>query len=286
MEVPIERIPQPARGRIESLMRTMRERCSVEKKMGTIELIGKFYTKVFPSFVEKQVGDGEIETWVYERLKRGGDWVEETADSLFEEAVATREEAVRAQLCSSIGKDVPEAYELSGAEEEDAQIRAYESAESVAETYNEKLKEWIEEAKAEWWEEHGESFIGLNRFTLLKLVQAKVEKYDEWKIPEIAVTEFSHEWQQEAMSFWLINKGNAELEYYLSPEDASDPARDTEPICMSYAGRWLSETEASMFPAHCRCIHFISRTRVIDGTLPIYFMIGGIRYLTEELPDC
>lgn len=284
MEVPIEEIPQPARARIESLIKSVSLRCSIASMMEAIGLFEKFYAGL--SVEEKQVGDGTIEDWVYDRLERGDDWVEETALALFEEAVVTREEALRAQLCSSIGKDVPEAYELSAAEEHEARDRALDSAQSVADTYNEKLRGWIEEAKTTWWEGHGGSYIGLNRFTLLKLVRERVEAHDEWKIPEIAATEFSTQWQQQTLSFWLVNKGTAELEYYLAPSGASDPRRDTEPICMQYAGRWLDEKDASMFPAHVSCIHYIDRTRVKGGNLPFYFLIGGIRYAADDLPDC
>lgn len=287
MEVPIEEMPQPARGRIKSLMKTVAWRCDIEKKMETAELLAKFFAGLpFPFLMEKQVGDGEIEEWVYNRLMRDDAWVDDMARSLYDEAVITIEEATRAQLCSSIGKDVPEGYELSGAEEEEAWRSCLESAQSVADTYNEKLRQWIVEAKAEWWKDHGESYIGLNRWTLLKLVQAKVEEYDEWKVPQIAATEFSTQWNRQALSFWVVNKGDAELEYYLAPETASDPARDTIPICMEYAGRWLDAKDASMFPAHPNCVHYVSRTRAISGALPFYFVIGGVRYEAEALPDC
>lgn len=286
MEVPIEQMPQPARARIESLMKTVAARTSIESKMNTAELIGKFFAGVFPSFIQKQVGDGEIEGWVYDRLMRGDGWVEDMAGDLFAEALDTREEAVRAQLCSSIGRDLPDEHRLSDSEEDEAWTMSWDSAQSVADTYNKNLEKWIQDAKAEWWEEHGGSFIGLNRFTLLKLVQARVEDYDDWKVPEIAATEFSTQWQQQALSFWLVNKGKAELEYYLAPSSASDPARDSVPTCLSYAGRWLNESDASMFPAHVNCIHYISRTRVKGGSLPIYFMIGGVRYGAEALPEC
>lgn len=283
MEVPLEQMPEPAKSRITSLMRTMKVRCSIEKRMQVYGLLEKFYSAFI---VEKQVGDGQIEDWVYERLMRGDDWIEETALSLFEEATVTREESVRAQLCSAVGKDLPDLYELSADEEEEARLRAWESAQSVAETYNSKLRQWIEEAKEEWWESHGESFVGLNRWTLLKLVGEKVESYDAWKVEEVAATEFSTQWQQQALSFWVVNRGEAELEYYLAPEDASDPRRDTEPKCYRYAGRWLNEDDARLFPPHPRCIHFIERTRVKSGQLPIYFLIGGTRYETSSLPDC
>lgn len=286
MEVPIEQMPEPAKSRITSLMRTMGARCTVDGRVAAATVLGKFYADLIPDYMEKQVGDGTIEDWVFDWLKRDDGWVEEMARDLLVEAEATRAEAVRAQLCSAIGKDLPELYELSADEEEEARLRARESAQSVADTYNEKLRGWIEEVKAEWWEDHGGSFIGLNRFNLLKLTQAKVEDYDAWKIEEIAATEFSYEWQQQALSFWIVNRGTAELEYFLAPRSASDPRRDSEPICASYAGRWLSEDDAQMFPAHVNCIHFVERTRVKDGRLPLYFLIGGVRYNTEELPDC
>lgn len=292
MEVPIEEIPQPARARIESLMRTVTLRCSLAKKVKTAEMVEKFFC-MLPSYLREQVGaDDDVkkqigvdEKWVYDYLRRDGDWVDSLADSLYEEAVAVREDTVRAQLCSSIGKDVPEAYEISPAEEADARYFAFESAQSVADTYNKRLGGWIAEAKSEWWDEHG-SYEGLDRFTLMKMVVPKIEYYDSWKVPEIAATTFSTEWQHQALSFWVLNRGSAELEYYLAPSSASDPRRDTIPICMEYAGRWLSEQEASMFPAHVNCIHYIARTRVKGGQLPLYFMIGGIRYNTEDLPDC
>lgn len=284
MEVPIEKMPQPARGRIESLMETMARRCSIARTMKAMDLLEKFYAN-FP-VTEKQVGDGTIESWVYDQLKRGDDWVEETALDLFEEAVVTHEEATRAQLCSSIGKDVPDAYELSITERDEVYAASLESAQSVADTYNRALRGWIEEAKAEWWSDHGESYIGLNRFNLLKLVQAKIEDYNDWKVPQIAATEFSTQWQAAAIGFWIVNRGTAELEYYLAPSSASDPARDTVPICMGYAGRWLSQGDAEMFPAHVNCVHYVSRTRVKDGQLPTFFLIGGIMYNQGDLPDC
>lgn len=284
MEVPIEEMPQPARGRIESLMKTMGLCCSIEHKIEVIELLEKFYAH-FP-MAEKQVGDGAIEDWVYSRLERGDDWVEETALSLFEEAVATHEEALRAQLCSSIGKDVPEAYEISVTERDETYNAALESAQSVADTYNGKLRGWIEDAKAQWWLDHGESYIGLNRFNLLKLVRERIESYDEWKVPQIAATEFSTQWSIAALGFWVVNKGDAELEYHLAPSTASDPARDTVPICMGYANRWLNQSDAEIFPAHVNCVHYVDRTRVKSGSLPTYFVIGGVRYATGDLPDC
>lgn len=284
MEVPIEEMPQPARGRIESLMKTMTARSSIAAKMEAIDLLEKFYAH-FP-MAEKQVGDGAIEGWVYDRLKRDDDWVEDTALSLFEEAVATHEEAIRAQLCSSIGKDVPDAYEMTVTERDEVYNAALESAQSIADTYNGRLKGWIEEAKAEWFESHGDSYIGLTRFTLLKLVREKIETFDSWKIPEIAATEFSTQWSIAALGFWVVNKGDAELEYHLAPSTASDPGKDTVPICMGYANQWLSQGDAEMFPAHVNCVHFIDRTRVKSGSLPTFFLIGGIMYEKDSLPDC
>lgn len=286
MEVPIEQMPQPARGRIESLMKTVAARTSIKKSMETARLIALFYVNI-PFIVDKQVGDGTIEEWVYDRLKRDGVWVEDTAASLFEEAVITWEEATRAQLCSSIGKDVPEGYELSAAEEDEAWGRSLESAQSVADTYNEKLRGWIEAAKAEWWEEHGGSYIGLNRFNLLKLVQAKVEAYDEWKVPQIAVTEFAGEWREAVGSFWVVNKGGAEIECQMLPASASPAERDTPIICETFAGKWFPYEEAlSLANQHPNCPHHPGKSRIKSGSLPFNLMIGGVMYETGELPDC
>jgi len=285
MEVPIEEMPQPARGRIESLMGTMARRCALEGKMRAIGLLEKFYAGL--GVTEKQVGDGEIEEWVYEYLERGDGWVEDATLDLFEEAVATHEEAVRAQLCSSIGKDLPEAYELSVTERNEAWNASLESAQSVADTYNRKLRGWIEDAKAEWWEDHDESYVGLNRFTLLGLVRDKVEDYDAWKIPQIAVTEFAREWTVVVGAFWLVNKGSAEIECLMMPGTSSDPGRDTPVICATFAGQWFPYEEAvSLSHQHPNCPHHPGKSRVKSGFLPLFFVIGGVRYAGEDLPSC
>ena len=102
----------------------------------------------------------------------------------------------------------------------------------------------------------------------------------------MAATEFANEWADEVGAFWLVNSEGAELEYYLSPATASDPARDTVPICLQYSGQWLNRKDAEQFPAHPNCIHYISETRVKKGTLPLFMAIGYSRYNREGLQSC
>lgn len=286
MEVPLEEMPQPARRCIESLMETMKARCSIEGKVKRAELIAKFFSALpFPWLMEKQVGsDGD---WVYDQLHRGDDWVAETADMLYEEALLTRREALRAQLCSSISKDLPPDYAPSAVEVEETRVMALDSAQSVADTFNMNLKKWIMEVQSEWWEAHGGSFVGLDRLMLLKLVRVKIEHYDAWKVPQIAVTEFAREWTGMVGAFWAVNSGEAEIECLILPETASDPGRDTPIICETFAGQWFPRDEAiALSHQHINCVHHPAQSRVKSGSLPMFFAIGMAKWVADDLPDC
>ena|GEM_PF-5043385 len=286
MDAPFESLPLNVQKRITSLRETVARVSSIDGVMVSADLLEKFYNglaKIAPFLVEKQ--DKDAEEWVIRQLTRGDDWVADMADALYSEGLETRRSALETHLCSGFGKSLPSDFSFSADEEAAARDRAETSAQDVANTFNKKIPTWIEKAKVEWIKEHGD-LGGLDRYKLLKLTKKFVVDYEDWHTEQVATTEFANEWGSEVGMFWMLNAGEAELEYHLAPDSASDPERDTIPICMEYCNKWLDESDATMFPAHVSCIHFIDQTRVKEGTLPLFVMVGASGYSQDQLPEC
>ncbi len=283
MDAPFEDLPVVAQKRIIALKSALvKSRPTVDKQ----DLVARFLMGIQKQFASSFMGDpAAMDAWVVEKLRKDAAWIADMVGTLYGEGLETRRAALEAQLCSSIGKSLPADFKFSRDEMDSAWNRAYDSVQGQAKTFNGKILGWIKKARADWVKEHG-SLKGLNRYALLALTRKYVTDFDLWHDSQVVVSEFANEWSDEVWAFWVINSGTAELEYYLSPDSASDPLRDTEPICSQYSGRWLDRTDASMFAAHPNCVHFVSRTRVKEGTLPLFLGIGFSRYNREELKDC
>jgi len=288
VDCPFENLPENVQKLIASLRKSVAEISSVDDKVHTATILEKFYAGLekitpFVNLAEKSIEDAG--DWVIRELTRDDTWVIDMTMTLYDEALDAWEEAVRSQLCSGFGKALPPDYAPSQNDKAVMWDRAHNSAQSIADTFNRKLPGFVEDAKDEWLMTHGD-FRGLNRYTLLKMVSTgPVVAYEDWHVDQVATTEFANQWALAVAAFWVPNMGTAELEYLLSPASASDPARDTEPICQGYAGRWLSRGDADMFPAHPNCVHYVSETRVKGGMLPMFAIIGLWGYSTETLPD-
>lgn len=283
MDCDFEDLPPVAQRRITALKSALERSRPVDKR----PLIDAFLERVakqFPAF-DFAGNPADMDAWVTEQLRKDETWVMDMASILWEEGLETRKEALQAQLCSSIGKSLPEDFDFSQDEKGNAWAMAYDSALSQAETFNAQLPKWIAKARADWVKEHG-SLQGLNRYGLLALTKKYIEHFDSWHNELVVITEFANQWANEVMAFWSINVGEAELEYYLAPQEASSPLVDTVPLCSLYAGRWLTHNEVSMFPAHPRCPHFCSATRIKNGSLPLFLGIGFSKYNREDLPPC
>jgi len=283
MDAPFEDLPIVAQKRIIALKSALAgSRPTVDKQ----SLIREFLERIQKQFPFSFTGDPTaMDAWVIEQLRKDAAWIADMTDTLYEEGLETRKSALGAQICSSIGKSLPSDFQFSQEEKDSAWNRAYDSVQSQAKTFNEKVPGWVQKARADWVEGHG-SLKGLNRYVLLEMTKKYVKDFDVYHDEQVAVTEFAHEWADEVGFFWLVNSRDAELEYYLSPATASDPFRDSEPICLQYSGQWLDRKDSELFPAHPNCVHYISETRVKKGALPLFFGIGFSRYNTENLPDC
>lgn len=283
MDAPFEDLPIVAQKRIIALKSALAgSRPTVDKD----DLLARFLDGIRKQFtLSFAAAPAAMDAWVVEQLRKDGVWIADMAGILYEEGLETRKAALEAQLCSSIGKSLPADFGFSQGEMDSAWNRAYDSAKSVAVTFNKRLRGWIEKAREDWMKKHG-SLKGLNRYALLALTKRHVVEFDAWHDDLVATTEFANEWADEVGIFWAVNIGKAELEYYLAPEEASDPARDSVPLCSQYSGRWLDHKDASQFPAHPQCIHYISETRIKKGTVPLFMAVGFSRYNREELKDC
>jgi len=241
--------------------------------------------KQFPAF-DFAGNPADMDAWVTEQLRKDETWVMDMASILWEEGLETRKEALQAQLCSSIGKSLPEDFDFSQDEKGNAWAMAYDSALSQAETFNAQLPKWIVKARADWVKEHG-SLQGLNRYILLKLVKRYVEHFDGWHNETVAITEYVHQWSDEVGAFWMINAGETEVECQILPETYSDPARDSEVVCATFAGQWFSYEEATALAwQHPNCPHHPAKSRIKEGSLPLFLAIGFSKHNREELPDC
>jgi len=122
---------------------------------------------------------------------------------------------------------------------------------------------------------------------LLALTKKHTEHFDAWHDEQVAVSEFAVQWTDEVGAFWGMNVGTAEIECQMLPETASDPERDTPILCSSFAGGWFPHDEAiALSYQHPNCPHHPAKSRVKEGTLPLFMGIGFSRYNTENLPDC
>lgn len=284
MDAPFEDLPPVAQKRIIALKTALAgSRPTVDKQT----LIVKFLESIQKQFPFPFTGDpSAMDAWVIEQLRKDEAWIADMVNTLYSEGLETRKSALEAQLCSSIGKSLPADFKFSQVEKDAAWNRAYDSVRGQARTFNGKIPGWIKKARADWVEQHG-SLKGLNRYALLALTRKYVDKFHIWKDEEVAVTEFAHEWRDEVGFFWAVNIGKAEMEGLISPSSASDPARDTPIICETFAGQWRPLDEAlSLTPQHIACVHFVSRTRVKEGSLPLFLGIGFSRYNRGELKDC
>lgn len=278
MDAPIESLPAVARERLETIEKRIR---SVPRDHGPI---AKFWAGVAAPFapwvLEKSMADAEA--FVLEWFTRGDDWIVDATGILYAEAEVTAQAAIEAQLGSAFGKKLPAGFEFSAHQTSMMKSRALQSATSIAGTYNAKIPGWIKKVQDEWREKHG-SLRGLNRWAIIKGVGRKHHAFQKWKEKQIAVTEFSNPWASATSEFWGANAGDLELEFYLAPDSASSPEIDSEPLCSSYCGQWLSREESQMFPAHVNCTHFVAETRIRSGQIPTALQIGDALYMTEDL---
>jgi len=285
MDAPFEDLPIVAQKRITAIKTALAgSRPTVDKQ----SLVGEFLERIrkqFPAF-DFAGNPAAMDTWVFVQLRKDNSWVMDMADILREEGLETRRSALQAQLCSSIGKSLPDDFQFSQDEKAAAWHRAYDSAKSQAQTFNGKLPGWIQKARADWFKQHG-SMKGLNRYALLALTKKYVVEFDSWHDDLTATTEFAHEWRDETAAFWVMNAGTAKVETQILPETASDPARDTPIICETFAGKWFPHDEAAALAyQHIGCPHHPARSRVVRGSLPPYLGIGISKYNREELQSC
>lgn len=167
-------------------------------------------------------------------------------------------------------------YDLNPATLKWVDNRARYSAKSVCSTYNEKLPGMIEDVEREWADAHGGSLKGLNQKTASKLLRMKEKEYFEWKNGQVANTEFGFFWNAATNEF--IRKNGLTALVHVMPEHASDPKRDTEPVCAEFAGKWLMMDDpiVKALPVHVACVHFISPDELqVEGALPDKLWVGS-----------
>ena len=286
MDAPFESLEPNIQARLKSIEKSVNTVSAIEKSLGTATLLQKFYigianTKIGRLFIERSIKDAE--QFAIDFFTRGDDWIDDATKILYGEGMETAREAIAAQLSSAFGKAMPDDFILSQTQKRMIWERARDSAESIAQTYNQQIPGWIKDIKERWIIEHG-SLRGLNRWNIISRMGGYHRDFQQWKEPQIAITEFSHTWAIAMDDFWTTNEEGLELEFLLSPSSASSPEVDSEPLCSLYAGQYLSREEIGWFPAHIQCIHFCSESRIKSGTIPPFIRIGNFGYSLESLP--
>jgi len=286
MDAPFESLTPNIQARLKSIEGSIAKASAIDKPLGTATLLQKFYigvanTKIGRLFIERSIEDAE--QFAIEFFTRGDDWIDDATKILYREGLETAREAIAAQLSSAFGKVLPDDFIFSQTQKRMIWERARFSAESVAATFNERIPIWIQEIKDQWIFQHG-SLRGLNRWNIISHLGKPIYDWNKYRDQLISVTEFSHTWAIATDDFWTANEEGLELEFLLSPSSASDPQRDSEPLCSSYSGQWLTREEIGWWPAHIACIHYNSETRIKSGAMPSFIRIGNFGYSLESLP--
>ena len=169
---------------------------------------------------------------------------------------------------NSFGLQLPDSLPLSKTVEKQVRQRAVSSSKSVTETWNRRLPKIIDDVEKEWIKDHG-SLSGLNSKTLAARVRTKQAEYFEWKSKEVANTEFGTFFNTAVFDF--IDRNNLEAEVLIMPADASNPARDTDPICATFAGQWRNAKDPLVrsLPVHVNCVVPGAMVSTEDGPVPI-----------------
>lgn len=200
------------------------------------------------------------------------------ADELFREGRRTYEETIREQLrnagCLDNMVNLTDPGELTWLKE---QADIWSS--SIAETYNRDLLKLTRQLEQEWIEERG-SLRGLNRWVFASRIRKALAKRDEWKIPQIAVTEHTRVYDHAVMRWTELNSQSGAGRAMVVPLTAVCP------ICQAYVNMgWVSLDEAKRvfsLPAHPNCPHVI---KVEISDLPPCSELwrgGNIAWLKEK----
>jgi len=288
MDAPIESLAPNIQARLKSIEDSIAKASAIDKTLGTATLLQKFYigvanTKIGRLFIERSIKDAE--QFAIEFFTRGDDWIDDATKILYKEGLETAREAIAAQLSSAFGKVLPDDFIFSQTQKRMIWERARFSAESVAATYNSKLSSWVQEVKEAWIFQHG-SLRGLNRWNLISKMSRYHRAFQEWKEPQISVSEFGAQWKMATEEFWVANEEGLEIECLILPEIASDPTRDSEVVCATFCGQWWERSMAIVLSfQHPNCSHHAAESRIIGGTIPLFIRIGNYGYNLNALED-